>query len=87
MNFRVGFITQSLNQQLSKIHRAMFGRPEWTTIQLADTEMVKECKVAVAMNLDCKTDETVNETTLPKIEAFLARLEILRAAKDIGRGI
>lgn len=85
-NFRAGFLNQSLNQQTSKIHRALFARPSWTAkIKLDDTKMVDEFKIAVAMNLGLvKTDQQPNAESLAKFaEALDKDPKVLLAANAI----
>lgn len=88
-NFRAGFMNQSLNPQTSKIHRVLFARAGWTaTIDMADTGMKNELKIAIAMGLGVKTDEQRNAGTLAKFDAELQDSpEILEAVDVLRRAV
>lgn len=64
-NFRAGFTTESLNQQVSKIHRYMFARPSWTaTLELNNQAQVQEFEIAFAQSIGIAVDKQTNESTL-----------------------
>jgi hypothetical protein len=72
-NFRAGIVTQNLNMQSSKIHRAMFFRPEWeATIRLDDPVAMEQFQVGLAQALGIKVDTQPNDQTIEKLRDFLA---------------
>ena len=93
-NYRAGFLTRSLDQQTSKIHRYMFSQPNWTaTIDRTKPEHMMEFLISVGMNLGVKTDKTPNIDTIDKIMAKLAEpdmeaaIEAVRAQMFDGAGM
>ena len=88
-NFRAGFSNQGLNLQTSKIHRFMFGRPNWTVkIDFDNQELVNEFLVSVAMALGVKTDQQRNTKTL---NLFMEKLskepKVLEAVRVLQEGL
>lgn len=72
-NFRAGIVTQNLNMQSSKIHRAIFFRPEWeATIRLDDPVAMEQFQVGLAQALGIKVDTQPNAQTIELLQAFLA---------------
>lgn len=64
-NFRAGFTTESLNQQVSKIHRYMFARPSWTaTLDLTKQEQIKDFLIAFAQSIGVSIDKQTNAITI-----------------------
>jgi hypothetical protein len=71
-NFRAGIVTQNLNMQSSKIHRAMFFRPEWeATIRLDDLAAMEQFQVGLAQAIGIKVDTQPNEQTIELLRDFL----------------
>jgi hypothetical protein len=85
-NFRVGVVTESLNQQASKIHRYMFARPSWTQkVDLKNEAHVDALKVAIAGALgykDLKTDDQPNADTVAMLNQKWNDDAKLRAAVE-----
>lgn len=82
-NFRVGVVTESLNQQASKIHRYMFARPSWTSkINLNDDTHRMALEVAIAAAIGIKTDNQPNEDTVVALKEKWLKDEKLRAAVE-----
>lgn len=73
-NYRVGVMTQSLNQQTSKLHRFMFARENWKTVVPTDpnADLAKEFLISAYMNLGMKTDKQANAKTLQLMPKFRA---------------
>lgn len=82
-NFRAGILTRSLNQQTSKIHRYMFGRPSWTvTIDRNNAGQMMDFKVAVAAAFGIKTDGQPNAETAVMLDDMIAANQDLIDALD-----
>lgn len=73
-NFRVGFTTQSLNQQTSKIHRTLFAREGWEAeIDLENDDQVREFLISAHMNLGMKTDAQTNDQSMATMESWFEK--------------